>query len=124
MSDPYFRPYPKPAVRDKARPKRLGKNEKRAAAQFVKAFHSEDYVRFVHSLGCAVSWCRRTNIECAHVGSTRRNAGRWYEIAPLCTEHHREQEGRTHWFDKKYGTDLMATAAATALRFREKYGQD
>lgn len=109
---------PKPTPRDKKAPKGLKpRNDKRADAQFEKAFLSEEYVEFVHSLGCCVPGCRKVDIECAHVGSTRKNGGRWFEIAPLCAAHHRTQEGRTNAFNEKFGIDLLSIAAATAQRW-------
>lgn len=125
MSDVY--PVPK-TYRAPKKPKGLkSRNEDRSKAQFAKAFHSEEYVEFVHSLGCAVPGCNRTNIQCAHVGPTRRNGGMWYEIVPLCGPafnwkgHHAEQEGRTEQFNAEYGIELIDIAAATALRFKERY---
>ena len=118
-------PCPKPTPRDKKKPRGLKlRNDARADAQFEKAFLSSEYVEFVHSLGCCIAGCRKVDIECAHVGSTRKNGGRWYEIAPLCKAHHREQEGRTQAMNEKYSVDLLDIASATALRWREKTKQE
>ncbi len=105
------------------------RNDARAKAQFERAFLSEAYVDFVHSLGCSVPGCSRTNIECAHVGKTRKNGGKWYEIAPLCGAdprdgwegHHPIQESiGTEAMNKRHGIDLLLIAAAVALRWRER----
>lgn len=124
MSDGIVRAVPKTYRAPKAR-KRLGKNEDRAAAQFEKAFHSSEYVGFVHEQDCAVPGCRNREIEFAHCGKTRKNGGLWHEGAPLCGGvsgmHHREQERiGTEAFNRKYGVDLLDIAARLALRWREK----
>jgi hypothetical protein len=115
----YPRPVPK-VYRDKKPRKHLGPNEERKAAKFADAFLSAEYVDFVHSLGCCTPGCRKTDIECAHAGPTRANGGRWFEVVPLCSAHHREQEGRTNAFNEKHGIDLIDIAAATALRWRSR----
>ena len=123
MSDG-VRAYPKTyrATRPK---KRLGKNPVRAEAKFADAFLSREYVLFIHTeLLCCIPGCRKVP-ECAHVGPhTRKMGGKWYEIAPLCPEHHREQEGQTERMNRKYGVDLVDIAAATALRWKQHSNQD
>lgn len=100
-----------------------GKARKRE--RFERAFHSVEFVLFVKSLGCCVPGCERTDIQCAHVDRPRSRGGRWFEIAPLCGSedrpgHHREQEKRTKWFNRKYGIRLELIAAATAQRFLQR----
>jgi hypothetical protein len=119
-----FSPCPKPEARERERskltrnapPKRV--NWKRARKQFKRAFLSRSYVLNIKSKKCEAPDCWRTDIHCAHVEKTRKNGGWWYEIAPLCSVHHAEQEGRTDAFDKKYGTDLRARAAAHAFDWK------
>lgn len=82
--------------------------------RFERAFLSSAYVAWIHAQPCAVPGCTRSDIECAHVGRPRSRGGCWYEIAPLCSLHHREQEKRTAWSDAKYGTDLEGRAAGLA----------
>lgn len=43
----------------------------------------------------------------------------WYEIAPLCRLHHREQEGRTKAFEAKYGLDLEDIASRVAMEWKK-----
>jgi hypothetical protein len=98
-----------------AKRKRVRKRER-----FARAYLSEEYVEFVHSLACSAPRCQRTDIEAAHVGKPRSRGGRWDEIAPLCSIHHSEQEKRTPRFNATYGVDLESVAAAVALRWMEK----
>lgn len=97
-------------------------NPVRKARLFEQQFLSEEYVLFIHSAPCAVPGCERIDIACAHVEKTRANGGRWYEIAPLCGReapgHHQEQEGRTDWFNEKYGIDLRDIAAMLACEHK------
>jgi hypothetical protein len=97
-------------------------NPKRKAKLFALQFHSSAYVEFVHSAPCAVRGCERGPIQCAHVGKTRANGGRWYEIAPLCPVHHLAQEGRTEWFNARYGVDLMEIAFRLAADWKAFIG--
>lgn len=92
-------------------------NARRKRERFRRAFLSPAFVRWVKSLGCTVPGCERDDIEAAHVDRPRSRGGRWYEIAPLCRPHHREQEKRTDWFDRQYGTDLRLAASAVAQRW-------
>lgn len=92
-------------------------NHARRLVRFTAAFHSKGFVLWVKSLACSVPGCERADIQCAHVDRPRSRGGRWYEVAPLCGPHHREQEKRTDWFDRKYLTDLRSTASAVAFRW-------
>lgn len=95
----------------------LKKRGRNAHKRFEAAFHSVGFVKWVHSLGCSVPNCQRTDIEAAHVGKPRSRGGRWTEVAPLCAPHHREQEKRTPWFNEKYGIQLEWIAASVAQRW-------
>lgn len=98
-------------------PQAAKRRRKRQRQRFKAAFHSPGFVRWVKSLACSVPGCQRTDIECAHVDRPRSRGGRWFEVAPLCVPHHREQEKRTDWFNGRYGIDLRLIAAAVAQRW-------
>jgi hypothetical protein len=120
VSDGIVRAVPKTYRAPRPRKGLAARNPDRASAKFADAFLSKEYVEFIHSLGCCTPGCRKIDIEAAHVGPTRANGGKWYEIAPLCSAHHREQEGATEKFNAKHGVDLVDIAAATALRWKER----
>jgi len=120
VSDGIVRAVPKTYRAPRPRKGLAARNPDRASAKFADAFLSKEYVEFVHSLGCCTPGCRKIDIEAAHVGPTRANGGKWYEVVGLCREHHREQEGRTDSFNEKYSLDLVDIAACIALRWKER----
>jgi len=79
--------------------------------------------RYVRSFVCAVPDCGGVSV-CCHL-RTAANAGTglkpadWYTV-PLCDNHHAEQEGRTAWFERKYGVDLWALAERLARTSPDK----
>ena len=92
-------------------------NPARKARRFEAAYHSPAFIAWVHSLACAVPGCQRTDIHASHVVS-RARGGTWQDVAPLCSAHHRAQEGRTRQFNEEHGIDLEGIAAAVALRWK------
>lgn len=102
-----------------ARTTRIKAKGRKAPQRFAAAYHSTAYVEWIHSLGCSVPPCARTDIEAAHVVRPRSRGGKWWEVAPLCTPHHRMQEKRTAAFNAEHGIDLESIASAVALRWRQ-----
>lgn len=92
-------------------------NRERRAREFAKAFNDPGFVAWVHSLGCSVPGCWRTDIEAAHVEKPRSRGGVWTGVAPLCARHHDAQEKRTDAFNADHGIDLYLIADAVAQRW-------
>lgn len=60
---------------------------RRKRERFAKQFHSDAFVRFVHSRPCAITGLLsgnfQTTIQCAHVGKSRGAGGTWKDVIPL-----------------------------------------
>ena len=116
-------PAPKPAPRKKV-PKPLKRsarinpvNVERKAEAFKQDYHSEEFVQWVHSLGCSVAGCRETKIEAAHAVS-RGAGGTWADVLPLCQVHHQLSHtlGATN-FDRRFDMDSQLIASAVHQRW-------
>ncbi len=88
-------------------------NRARKAANFARAYGSEDRVEWVQSLPCCV--CGRSPSQNAHIrtgGMGRKSDARF--IVPLCAKDHAEQEGRTAAFerDRRLPAGFLERAAA------------
>ncbi len=84
-------------------------NPKRAAKKSARNFGP--HADFVRQQPCAVPGCTRT-VEAAHVtcrGMGGANGG-WWDLVPLCSLHHREQEGCLEEFQEAYEIDLRELA--------------
>lgn len=125
---PFIPPVPKPEPRKRApfgegrsrwnTPESEARRQDRKAERFARQFHSDAFVEWVHSLGCVVPGCRRTDIDAAHV--EKRSRGQrvtWRCVVPLCSDHHRAQEGRSEDFGRDHGIDLYDLANVTAQRW-------
>jgi hypothetical protein len=122
----HFSPSPKPAPRvKKPRPPKVRKpmkrvNVERRAEEFERAYGGTSRVAFVKSLACVAGRVSLTMscagaIENAHIrtGGTGRKADAKLLI-PLCTFHHRALHAHGPVaFERVYGLDLEAEAAAT-----------
>ena len=89
-------------------------NEERREKEWARAYGSEERVRFVKDLPCAVPGCGDSPSENAHLetGGMGRKADA-DTVVPLCAAHHRELDdelGSVDLFDCEHGTDLWATA--------------
>lgn len=59
----------------------------------------------------------------AHVRKTRgAGADDEGEVVNLCRQHHREQEGRTAYFDAKYRVDLILNAEVLWRKYQRRVG--
>jgi hypothetical protein len=84
-------------------------------AQRLAAYQREHGPKMVPA-GWSPCWGR---IDPAHVVKTRGAGGTADDVVYLCRGHHREQEGRTAAFDRRYGVDLRAEAARLAAERRK-----
>jgi hypothetical protein len=98
-------------------------NKERKASNFVRAYHSVAFVKFVERLHCLVDGCESTESECAHLvkddqsGGSRKSG--YQCCGPLCTGHHDEldnQLGREK-FEEKYGVCLQDEADKVQILF-------
>jgi len=83
----------------------------------------DDYRAWIRSLPCAVSGClwRWQRVECAHVKSRGAGGDDVANCVPLCMSHHRYQHQiGIRSFEREYGLDLSAAAAALAAQHQEE----
>lgn len=104
-------PKPTPRRQNKAGGIRA-RNAKRRAAEFARAFHSEERVRFVRSQPCAAC-LKFGEIENAHIegGGASRRAD-YTKIVPLCRTCHRQMHRMgLDTFLARHGLDRAEIAA-------------
>lgn len=99
--------------------KRIGRNRKRSAENFDRAYGGVAKVEWLKSQPCAVSGVRG-DIECAHVkngGMSRKADAKW--LIPLATELHRllHRIGRAS-FEARFLVDLERLAEETERKWR------
>jgi hypothetical protein len=91
--------------------KRSGKLKAKGGSRFPEQ-RQPAYTVWICTLPCTVA-----NADCwagihpAHVNRTRaQGVPDRGEVVPLCPFHHAKQEGRTAWFNRKYGVNLSKIA--------------
>jgi hypothetical protein len=112
---------PKPAPRlpkPKRPPNRV--NAKRKAMAFIRAYHSEQRVKWVQSLPCLIAGpaCggRMENHHIKGGGGSLKSS--YTNITPLCTAHHDELHAHgTPTFEAKYDLSLADQAARVESRW-------
>lgn len=116
MIHPAPKPSPLPPKAKKQPPKR---NRKRHTREWIRAYGSEERVRWVKSFPCTVSDCPVGRIENAHIfGAGLSRKADASEIVPLCWYHHARlhQMGRRA-FELNYSVDLKQAAVETEARW-------
>lgn len=104
--------------------KRGGKirpNRKRKAKLFVRNYHSEGFVDWIHSLACSVSGKEGSDsdpIVAAHTLG-KGAGGDWTMVVPMLHSLHDKLHNiGIETFEKRYGVDLELIAAAVHLRWK------
>lgn len=92
--------------------------KKRSPSEYARIYGSRERVERIKAMRCTVPGCVRRPSENAHIenGGMGRKAG-WETITPLCHQHHHQLDnglGSVEAFDRKFGTNLRATAARLA----------
>lgn len=110
--------------REKPRKPVAKKNAKRLARLRDAQYGPPGFVEWVHSLGCSVPSCGRTEIEAAHATS-RGAGGDWRGVLPLCSAHHEAQHRKgIETFERHVGFRLSDVADAVHQRWIQFAGRE
>lgn len=105
--------------------RRIEDKRARKGLEWLRAFGSQERVRFVAALPCRVSCCDERPCHNAHAktGGMGRKADYRF-ILPLCAKHHRQAHDLgVRTFENRYKIGLLECADWTEFKWQEHLGR-